>query len=146
MFPELRIGQFTCVSNKYWSENWNPHKRATTLMTSYELILKIAGFIHFEMENEPFKADLVEVKAMDVENASKESSVVKKHVSIVDTRLAINPKVLQHTCSTTEMFGVFFKHVVMNKTLDPPQIDHLAFITYNDITLKCKQERSVSKF
>ena len=91
-------------------------------MTSYELILKIAGFIHFEMENEPINTDLVEEKAMDVEQATEQSSIVKKPISIVDTRLAIKPfkmcpeglPAFVQTCnhkrtggSTPEMFGVF---------------------------------------
>ena len=94
------------------------------------------------MENEPIQPALVQEQPVEVENATAESGLVKKQVSIVDNRLAIKPfktcreglAAFVQACnrkktggSTPEMFGVFFKRVVMDKTLDPPQIDHLAF-------------------
>ena len=92
------------------------------------------------MEQQPIQADSVQQQPMEVENASAETVIAKKQVSIVDTRLAIKPfktcrdglEAFVQACnrkktggSTPEMFGVFFKRVVMDKTLDPPQIHHL---------------------
>ena len=90
---------------------------------------------------------------MDVENASKERArkVLQTGYKAVQMRLkglaafvqACNHK--RTGDSTPEMFGVFFKHLVINRTLDPPQIDHLTFKIYYGTTLKCKQECLVSK-
>ena len=112
--------------------------------STFKLFFTIAGFLYFEMEQEPIQADSVQQQPMEVKNATAESVIAKKQVSIVDTRLAIKPfktcrdglEAFVQACnrkktggSTPEMFGVFFKRVVMDKNLDPPQIDHLAFIT-----------------
>ena len=83
----------------------------------------------------------------------------QKKVNILDIKLAIRPfktspdglEAFVQACprkktggSTPEMFGIHFKRVVNNKSLNPPQIDHLFFLKFYDILLKCKQERSVS--
>ena len=86
------------------------------------------------MEQQPIQADSVQQQPMEVEDASAESVIAKKQVCIVDKRLAIKPfktcreglEAFVQACnrkktggSTPEMFGVFFKHVVMDKNLDP---------------------------
>ena len=84
---------------------------------------------------------------------------IKKPISILDTKLAIRPfkmcpdglEAFVQAChhkktggSTPEMFGIHFKRVVNNKTLNPPKLDQLSFLKYYEITIKCKQERMVS--
>ena len=111
------------------------------------------------MENVLIENQIIEENAMDGLAPAQEESLPKKAVSILDTRMAIRPfkmcadglEAFVQACnrkktggSTPEMFGIHFKRVVQNKTLDPPQVDHLNFIKFYDITLKCKQERSVS--
>ena len=83
----------------------------------------------------------------------------QKKVNILDTKLAIRPfktssdglEAFVQAChrkktggSTPEMFGIHFKRVVNNKLLNPPQLDHLSFLKFYEIVLKCKQERLVS--
>ena len=46
--------------------------------------------------------------------------------------------------STPMMFGIHFKLVMNNKTLNPLQIDHLSFLKCYEIMIKCKEECSVS--
>ena len=108
------------------------------------------------MENQ-----ILQENVMGIVDPIQPEPVPKKAVSILDTRMAIRPfkmcadglEAFVQACnrkktggSTPEMFGIHFKRVVQNKTLDPPQVDHLNFIKFYDITLKCKQELSVSTF
>ena len=94
----------------------------------------IAGFLYFEMEQQPMQADSVQQQPMEVENASAETVIAKKQVSNVDTRVAIKPfktcrdrlEAFVQACnrkktggSTPEMFGVFFKRIVMTRTWIP---------------------------
>ena len=82
----------------------------------------------------------------------------QKKVNILDIKLAIRPfktspdglEAFVQAChrnqmggSTSEMFGIHFKRVVNHKLLNiinPPQIDHLSFLKFYEIVLKCKQE------
>jgi len=106
-----------------------------------------------EIPQVDLSSELVEV--MEVPTTAE----MKKKISILDTKLAIRPfktspeglEAFVQAChrkktggSTPEMFGIHFKRVVNNKALNPPQIDHLFFLKYYEIVLKCKQERSVS--
>ena len=130
-------------------------------LDSSTLVWKIARFLLLEMENVLIENEIVVENAMDVLAPAEEQSLPKKPVSIIDTRTAIRPyklcadglEAFVQACnrkktgvSTPEMFGIHFKRVVQNKTLDPPQVDHFNFIKFYDITLECKQERSVSTF
>ena len=111
------------------------------------------------MEMNQLNDPQVEEKEMDITEEVEEVVLPKKKLTILDTRMAIrsfkqSPEGLDAfvmACnhektggSTPEMFGIHFKRVVNSKTLDPPQLDHLHFIKYYDIVLKCKQERLVS--
>ena len=111
------------------------------------------------MEMNQLNDPQVEEKEMDITEEAEEVVVPKKKITILDTRMAIRPfkqcpeglDAFVMACnrkktggSTPEMFGIHFKRVVNSKTLDPPQLDHLHFIKYYDIVLKCKQERLVS--
>ena len=103
---------------------------------------------------------ILEGNVMEFVDHIQPEPVPKKAVSILDTRMAIRPYKMcadgleafvqacnrKKTGGSTPEFGIYFKRVVQNKTLDPPQVDHLNFIKLYDITLKCKQERSVSTF
>ena len=95
------------------------------------------------------------VELMEVTPSTK----TQKKINILDTKLAIRPfktspdglEAFVQACqrkktggSTPEMFGIHFKRVVNNKLLNPPQLDHLSFLKFYEIVLKCKQERSVS--
>jgi len=95
------------------------------------------------------------VEVMEVTPATETA----KKINILDTKLAIRPfktspdglEAFVQAChrkktggSTPEMFGIHFKRVVNNKLVNPPQLDHLSFLKYYEIVLKCKQERSVS--
>ena len=113
------------------------------------------------MENMNVENQILEGNVMEFVEHIQPEPVPKKAVSILDTRMAIRPfkmcadglEAFVKACnrkktggSTPEMFGIHFKRVVQNKNLDPPQLDHLNFIKFYDISLKCKQERSVSTF
>ena len=115
----------------------------------------MAGFLELEMENPQIEVASEQVEVMEVATTSD----MKKKINILDTKLAIRPfkscpeglEAFVQAChrkktggSTPEMFGIHFKRVVNNKALNPPQIDHLFFLKYYEIVLKCKQERSVS--
>ena len=55
------------------------------------LISTIAGFLQIEMQNNQINDLVVEEKHMDMTQETEEPVIVKKSVSIVDTRMAIRP-------------------------------------------------------
>ena len=98
---------------------------------------------------------------MEVVQEIHKPLVIKKSVSILDTRMAIQPFkmcpeileafVLACKCkktggSTPYMFGIHVKCQVMKKLLNPPQLDHLAFFKYYEVMLECNQDHQVSNF
>ena len=122
---------------------------------SHTVFQNTAGFLQVEMEIPQVDLSSEVVEVMEVPTTAE----MKKKISILDTKLAIRPfktspeglEAFVQAChrkktggSTPEMFGIHFKRVVNNKALNPPQIDHLFFLKYYEIVLKCKQERSVS--
>ena len=111
------------------------------------------------MQTNQINDPVVEEKHMDMTQETEEPVIAKKSGSILDTRMAIRPfktcpdglEAFVMACNrkktgvrTPEIFGIHFKRAVNNKSLNPPQVDHLAFVKYYDITMKCKQERVVS--
>ena len=131
---EPHIIEFTCVvpgSNCFLK--WKPKQQCKLLSynTLTKLFENITGFIHFKMENAQLQHAAQVQTAVDIEEVGP---TVKKPISIIDTKLAIRPfkmcpdglEAFAQAChhkktggSTPEIFGIHFKRVVNNKTLNP---------------------------